>query len=106
MIRSAKAFVRVRKSSFSSFIPHPSTFPRSRSTRTRFGAVLFLQERQHLLHQRVRGDAVFFAKDGNGSVLDELVGPADPDDGRVDHLGMEMLHDRATKTVVQDVVLD
>ena len=49
---------------------------------------------------------MFFAQDRDVAVLDELVGPADPHDRRVDHLRVEMFHDRAAKTVVQDVVLD
>src|SRR5205085_2419335 len=103
MILSAKAFVRLRKSSFSSFIPHPSTLP-SRDRRTIAGFAL--QQRQYFLHQRVRRDAVLLPQDRNGSVLNELVGPTDPDDWRIDHLRMEMLHDGAAETVMQDVVFN
>src|SRR4051812_2707429 len=67
---------------------------------------LLLQKRQNFFNQGVCRQAVFFAKNRNGSVLDKLVGPADADDRRVDHLGMEMLHDRAAKAIVQNMVLD
>src|SRR5205814_359366 len=50
--------------------------------------------------------AVFIAPDRDRSVFDALIGPADADAGRVDHLAVEMLHDRASETVVQHVVFD
>ena len=39
-------------------------------------------------------------------MLNELIRPPNPDHRRVDHLRIEMLHDRAAEAVVQDVILD
>src|SRR3712207_1208411 len=65
-----------------------------------------LEERQDLLDERVSSKPVLFAQDRNGAVLDELVGPTDADDGRVDHLRVQVLDHSGAETVVQDVVLE
>jgi hypothetical protein len=49
---------------------------------------------------------MLLAQDRNGAVFDELIGPADADDRGVDHLRVDMFHDRATETVVQNVIFD
>ena len=46
----------------------------------------FAQERQNFINQRVGSDAVLFAQNWNGAVLDKIIWPADPDHGRVNHL--------------------
>src|SRR4029079_3048009 len=42
----------------------------------------------------------------NGAVFDKLVGPADANDWRVDHLGMEMFHHTAAEAVVKNMILN
>ncbi len=44
------------------------------------------------------------AEDGDGAMLDELIRPADADDGRRDTLVGEVFHDGAAEAVVEDVV--
>src|SRR5215469_18241096 len=44
-------------------------------------------------------------QDRNVAMLDELVGPADPHHWSANHLRMEVLHDCATESVIQDMVL-
>ncbi len=39
-------------------------------------------------------------------MLDELIGPSDAHDWRVDHLRMQMLHHRTSEAVVQNVIFD
>src|SRR5581483_8715390 len=65
-----------------------------------------LQQGKHFFHQCVGGDAVFFAQDWNGTVLDKLIGPAYAHHRRIDHLRVQMFHDRAAKAVVQNVIFD
>src|SRR5258707_12029342 len=67
---------------------------------------LFAEEREDFFHQCIGCDAVLLPQDWNGAVLDKLIGPADAHDRRVDHLGVQMFHHRAAKTVVQNVVLN
>ena len=43
---------------------------------------------------------MLLAQDGNGAVFDELIGPADAHDRRIDHPGMQMLHHAAAETIV------
>ena len=57
-------------------------------------------------HQRVRGDAMFFAQDRNAAVFDELVGPANAHHRRVDLVAVQMLHHGAAKSIVQNVIFD
>src|SRR5581483_2257150 len=61
----------------------------------------FAQQREHFFHQGIGRDAMFFAQNRNGAMLDELVGPADAHDWRVDHLRVQMFHHCAAKTIVQ-----
>src|ERR1043165_6605109 len=49
---------------------------------------------------------MFLAQDWNGAVLDEVIGPADAHHWRVDHLCVQVFHDRAAKTIVQHVILN
>ena len=49
---------------------------------------------------------MLLSQDRNGAMLDKLIRPANSDDWRVDHLRMQMLHHRATKSVVQNVVFN
>src|SRR6267143_338733 len=78
---------------------------RSRGARVRFG-VFSLQKRQHLFHERVRRNAMLFSKDRDRAMLDELVGPANANNRRIDHLRMQMLHYGASETIVQNMILD
>src|SRR6266404_1558658 len=48
----------------------------------------------------------FLAKDWDCAVLDKLIGPADAHDWRIDHLRVQMFHDGAAKTVVQNMIFD
>src|ERR1043166_6704747 len=48
---------------------------------------------------------MFVSQDWNGTMLHELVRPADPDYRRMNALGIKVLHHRAPKTVVQNVIL-
>src|SRR4029077_14897096 len=66
----------------------------------------FAEEREDFFYQCIGCDAVLLAQDWNGAVLDELIGPTDPNDRRVDHLRVQMFHHRAAKTVVQNVVFN
>src|SRR6266496_5742787 len=66
----------------------------------------FAQQRQHFFHKRLTCDAVFFAQDRNGAVLDELVRPTDAHNWRIDHLRMQMFHHRAAKPVIQNMIFD
>src|SRR5438067_12292897 len=100
MTRKAKRFVRFRKSSFSSLIPHPSSLElRDRGFRRR----LFLERGQNFLDQSVRGDAVFLSQQRDRAVFDKFIRPTNPRHRSVDLLRVEMLHDRATETIVQNV---
>src|SRR4051812_26395122 len=83
----------------------PSTPRRSRGARLCF-RVFPLQKRQDLFHERIRGDAVLLAEDWDRAVLDKLIGPANAHHRGIDHLAVQMLHDRATEAVVQNMVLD
>src|SRR3954454_13370492 len=67
---------------------------------------LFAHEWQNLFHQRVRRQTMLTAQDRNSAVFDELIRPADPDHGRMNAMGVKMLHYRAAKTVVQNVVFN
>src|SRR5262250_3959035 len=56
---------------------------------------LLAKERQNFFHKRVGCDTVFFAKDWDGAVLDELIGPADSHHRCIDYLRVQMFHHRA-----------
>lgn len=60
----------------------------------------------HQLHRVLGGEAVFLAEDGDGAVLDELVGPADADDGGRDAGGGEEFHHATAEAVHEDVVFE
>ena len=49
---------------------------------------------------------MFLAQDRDRAVFDEFIRPSDTHNRRADHLGIQMLHDGTTKTVVQHVVFD
>src|SRR5438105_9994795 len=49
---------------------------------------------------------MFLAQNWNATVLDEFVGPANPYHRRMNSLRIQMLHHRAAKTVVQNVVFN
>src|SRR5262245_13868128 len=65
-----------------------------------------LQKRQDLFDERVSCNAVFLPQDRDCTMFDELIGPSDPDNRRVYHLRMQMLHDGASKPVVENMILD
>src|SRR5947209_5400839 len=69
-------------------------------------AGFFSQEREYFFHQRVGSNAMFLSQDRDGAVLDKLIGPSDPNDWRIDHLRMQMLHHRTSEAVVQNVIFD
>src|SRR4029453_6072151 len=69
-------------------------------------ARFFPKERQNFFHHCVGGDAVFFSEEWNGAMLNEMIGPTYAHFRRVNHLRVQMFHDRAAKTVVQNVILD
>src|SRR5215831_7395689 len=66
----------------------------------------FAQQRQGFFDERVGCDPMFLAQDWNRAVLDELIGPSDPDYWRIDHLRVQMLHHSTAKTVVQNMVFN
>src|SRR5437899_547303 len=49
---------------------------------------------------------MFFAQNGDRAVLDEFIWPTNTHDRGIDSLGMQMFHDRAAKTIVQNMILD
>ena len=49
---------------------------------------------------------MLLSQDRDRAVLDELIRPADAHHRGVDHLRVQMFHDRAAETVVQNVVLN
>ena len=49
---------------------------------------------------------MFLAQNWNTAVLDEFIGPANPNHRRMNSLRIQMLHHRAAKAVVQNVVFD
>src|SRR5438874_3348334 len=67
---------------------------------------LFVQQRQNFFYQCIGGDAVFLPQDWNRAMLDELIRPAYAHHRRVDHLRVQMFHDRAAETVVQNMIFD
>src|SRR5688572_27218538 len=53
-----------------------------------------------------RSEAVFLPENVDRAVFHELIGPADTDDGSFDPHIIEMLDNRASKTVVEHVIFD
>jgi len=49
---------------------------------------------------------MFLAQNWNAAVLDEFIGPANPHHRRMNSLRIQMLHHRAAKAVVQNVVFN
>ena len=61
---------------------------------------------EDLLHARVGGDAMLFAKDIDLPVLDKLVGPTDAFDCGVDAVVVEEFDDGSSEAVLENVVLE
>src|SRR5438128_360390 len=103
MMRRAKRFVGFRKSSFSSLIPHPSSF---RSRDTGFWCRLLFQQWKNFFDQRVGGNSVLLSQERNRAVFDELIRPTNSRNGSIDLLRMQMFHDRAAEAIVEYVIFD
>ena len=76
------------------------------SSHRRLELCFFAKQRQNLFNKSVGGETVLLPQDWDGAVFDELIGPADPHHGCVDHLRMKMFHNGAAKTVVQNVIFN